>query len=450
MHRLWVKRADKCDNGRQLTADSDPSVKNGAELLDRLLKDIVTEQAATYISVANYGEDAHFGVEKFGGHGGESGPSTLRSAPAAHAEPSRAFSLPRFLPLLYERLTVRDAWVRTFLLSWLTVLDGVPDLQVVSYLPQFLDGLLDYLGDQTHEVRTQTETVLEAFLREIGSVRRVQLELLRSKREAWEVEMERRRRRASEAKTVTVTDHDDGEREGAEGEEEEEAAEADESFGKATPTAQRTREASRMVPEAAVDDSEGEGDAAPEADEDDAGEWTPGQGVTIDYPAILEILLRYVTAPGEQTPLRLPHRANSDRLTCLWSQRRGGNPSDLPALDRRIPADRTRRRHPVHAAADSSHTRRPRAPQSGDPASRDRHERAIVCRRPVAPRRWATDAERLVSRIGRILADRSLCDLVTGHRTERASESEYGCTFLYTISDVGDSSTGTRPVETRQ
>ncbi|GAA5952740.1 hypothetical protein JCM8115_002336 [Rhodotorula mucilaginosa] len=284
----------------RLTADSDPSVKNGAELLDRLLKDIVTEQAATYISVANYGEDAHFGVEKFGGHGGESGPSTLRSAPAAHAEPSRAFSLPRFLPLLYERLTVRDAWVRTFLLSWLTVLDGVPDLQVVSYLPQFLDGLLDYLGDQTHEVRTQTETVLEAFLREIGSVRRVQLELLRSKREAWEVEMERRRRRASEAKTVTVTDHDDGEREGAEGEEEEEAAEADESFGKATPTAQRTREASRMVPEAAVDDSEGEGDAAPEADEDDAGEWTPGQGVTIDYPAILEILLRYVTAPEEE------------------------------------------------------------------------------------------------------------------------------------------------------
>ena len=271
-----------------------------------MLKDIVTEQAATYISVANYGEDAHSSVEKFGGHGGESGPSTLRSAPAAQAEPSRAFSLPRFLPLLYERLTVRDAWVRTFLLSWLTVLDGVPDLQVVSYLPQFLDGLLDYLGDPTHEVRTQTETVLEAFLREIGSVRRVQLELLRSKREAWEVEMDRRRRRASEAKTVTVTDHDDGQREGAEVQEEEEAAEADESFGKATPTAQRTRVAPATGPETAVDDSEGEGDAAPEADEDDAGEWTPGQGVTIDYPAIFEILLRYVTAPGEQkTPIRL-------------------------------------------------------------------------------------------------------------------------------------------------
>lgn len=285
----------------KLTADSDPSVKNGAELLDRLLKDIVTEQAATYITLANYGEDAHSGVEKVGGRGGVSGPSTLRSASAgavAHTEPSRAFSLPRFLPLLYERITVQDAWVRTFLLSWLTILDGVPDLQVVSYLPQFLDGLLDYLGDATHEVREQTETVLEAFLREIGSVRRVQLELLRNKREAWEVEMERRRRRASEAKTVTVTDHDDGAGEG-EGDEEE-AAEADESFGKATPTAQRTKVTPATGPEAAVADSEGEGEAAPEADEDDAGEWTPGQGVTIDYPAIFEILLRYVTAPEEE------------------------------------------------------------------------------------------------------------------------------------------------------
>ena len=35
----------------QLGADSELSVKNGAELLDRLIKDIVSESAATYVSV---------------------------------------------------------------------------------------------------------------------------------------------------------------------------------------------------------------------------------------------------------------------------------------------------------------------------------------------------------------------------------------------------------------
>jgi vacuole morphology and inheritance protein 14 len=35
----------------KLAADSELSVKNGAELLDRLVKDIVSESAATYVSV---------------------------------------------------------------------------------------------------------------------------------------------------------------------------------------------------------------------------------------------------------------------------------------------------------------------------------------------------------------------------------------------------------------
>lgn len=35
----------------RLGADSEFSVKNGAELLDRLIKDIVSESAASYVSV---------------------------------------------------------------------------------------------------------------------------------------------------------------------------------------------------------------------------------------------------------------------------------------------------------------------------------------------------------------------------------------------------------------
>ncbi|GAA5978907.1 hypothetical protein JCM10908_002734 [Rhodotorula pacifica] len=285
----------------KLTADSDPSVKNGAELLDRLLKDIVTEQAATYISLANYGDDAYPGTEKENGHL-EPVPSTSRSvggsaAATAHQfEPPRAFSLPRFMPLLYERITVLNPWTRTFLISWLVVLNQVPDLELVSYLPEFLEGLLTYLGDPTYEVRTQTEILLEVLLREIGAVREVQLELMRNKREAWEGEMDRRRRRASEAKTVTVTDRDE--------------EEVDESTGKETPTAQRTLEAARGLgaADAVVEDDEEDGEGeVPEADENDAGEWTPGQGVKVDYPAIVEILIRFVSAPDEEVQATCLH-----------------------------------------------------------------------------------------------------------------------------------------------
>ncbi|GAA5873928.1 hypothetical protein JCM3774_004042 [Rhodotorula dairenensis] len=300
----------------KLTADQESSVKNGAELLDRLLKDIVTEQAATYITLANHGPEVleqqgpNGSAEKDSGHL-EPVPSTSQSqsqstattttttaaAANAHLEAQRAFSLPRFMQLLSERIAVRDAWTRTFLISWLIVLNQVPDLDLVSYLPQFLGDLLNYLGDPTHEVRSQTEILLEVLLREIGSVREVQLELLRTKREAWEFEMEkrRRRRRASEANTVTDTDRGEG------GEEEEgEDAEADEMSGKETPTARPLVGTATPDTDAVVGDSEGDDEEAADADEDDAGEWTPGQGVRVDYPAIVEILLRFVSAPDEE------------------------------------------------------------------------------------------------------------------------------------------------------
>lgn len=205
-------------------------------------------------------------------------------------EPPRAFSLPRFMPLLYERITVLNPWTRTFLISWLVVLNSVPDLELVSYLPDFLEGLLMYLGDPTYEVRTQTEILLEVLLREVGSVREVQLELLRTKREAWDADTERRRRRVSEAKTVTVTDHDEEE-------------EADTPNGKEPPAVARPGDSGQEAAgsEDAIADSDEEADRQRE-EEEDASEWTPGQGVKIDYPAIVEILIRFVSAPGKLSP----------------------------------------------------------------------------------------------------------------------------------------------------
>src|SRR5436305_12466451 len=110
----------------KLAADSELSVKNGAELLDRLIKDIVAESAATYVSVLHMSEDA---VE-------EQDPEDAEMS----LDYPTAFSLARFIPLLKERIYVLNPFTRTFLVSWITLLDSIPDLELVFYLPAFLGG----------------------------------------------------------------------------------------------------------------------------------------------------------------------------------------------------------------------------------------------------------------------------------------------------------------------
>lgn len=56
--------------------------------------------------------------------------------------PKKAFSLANFIPLLRDRIYVRNPFTRSFLVSWITVMDSVPELELISYLPEFLDGLL--------------------------------------------------------------------------------------------------------------------------------------------------------------------------------------------------------------------------------------------------------------------------------------------------------------------
>ncbi|AET05418.2 vacuolar 14 Fab1-binding region protein [Medicago truncatula] len=107
----------------KLSADSDPNVQSAAHLLDRLVKDIVTE--------------------------------------------SDQFSIEEFIPLLRERMNVLNPFVRQFLVGWITVLDSVPDIDMLGFLPDFLDGLFNMLSDSSHEIRQQADSALSEFLQEI-------------------------------------------------------------------------------------------------------------------------------------------------------------------------------------------------------------------------------------------------------------------------------------------
>ncbi|KAG6759502.1 hypothetical protein POTOM_035983 [Populus tomentosa] len=107
----------------KLSADSDANVQSAAHLLDRLVKDIVTE--------------------------------------------SDQFSIEEFIPLLRERMHVLNPYVRQFLVGWITVLDSVPDIDMLGFLPDFLDGLFNMLSDSSHEIRQQADSALSEFLQEI-------------------------------------------------------------------------------------------------------------------------------------------------------------------------------------------------------------------------------------------------------------------------------------------
>ncbi|CAG5055709.1 unnamed protein product [Parnassius apollo] len=93
----------------RLASDPEPQVRQGAELLDRLVKDIVTE--------------------------------------------SGAFDVSAFVPLLRERLYARGACARQFAAAWVSALDALPALPLLPHLRDLLDPMLHMLDEPHPEIR---------------------------------------------------------------------------------------------------------------------------------------------------------------------------------------------------------------------------------------------------------------------------------------------------------
>lgn len=139
-----------------MAADPADSVKSGADLLDRLIRDIVSELSTTYVSVH---QQPYNPVE--------SQEETDALVVPTSLPRNTAFSLPRFIPVLSQRIYARNSFTRQYLVSWISVLDSIPDLELVSFLPEFFDGLLNCLSDPSADVRVSTSVLLGEFLHEI-------------------------------------------------------------------------------------------------------------------------------------------------------------------------------------------------------------------------------------------------------------------------------------------
>jgi vacuole morphology and inheritance protein 14 len=236
------------------------SVKNGAELLDRLVKDIVSESAATYVSALH-------------------APAELSEhiSPDSHESPHpdqdlpMAFNLERFLPLLEERINVLNPYTRSFLVAWITLLDSIPDLELIAHLPRFLRGLFKFLSDSNQDVYTMTQAALDKFLIEIRKIARIKKGIAESKKSHSKDE---RRRSTSSLQSAP---EDDSEAASSTRIEQQEPVEYHED-GSGDSRSTTSSHSGRSV----------NGD----------GDWIPGQDVQVDHPKILEILVDFLAAPS--------------------------------------------------------------------------------------------------------------------------------------------------------
>jgi vacuole morphology and inheritance protein 14 len=263
---------DVFDALSKLAADTELSVKNGAELLDRLVKDIVSESAATYASILL--PDL------------PSAPNDTQDGSLSHSEEvSTAFSLPKFIPLLQERINVQNPFARTFLVSWITLLDQIPDLELVAFLPSFLGGLLRFLSDSNEDVHTTTQVALQRFLIEIRKIAMVKKGIAES----------RRSREDAGRDDNSDLQQDDGE-ETKQGEEDEEINDAEKADGVDGETAGPRQTSNEDNPYDDNSDTAGDDE---EDSEDFDDEWIPGQDVNIEYEKILEILVDFLSSSRE-------------------------------------------------------------------------------------------------------------------------------------------------------
>jgi vacuole morphology and inheritance protein 14 len=248
----------RCLHFWQLAADSELSVKNGAELLDRLVKDIVSESAASYVSVLRNHQDNDAGSSK--------------ETQGTSTESRTAFSLTRFMPLLKERITVMNPFTRMFLVSWVTLLDSIPDLELVAFLPDFLGGLFKYLSDNNQDVHTATQVALDKFLAEIKKIARLKRGIAESKRS----HLGEGHKRSDSTPRSDISP----------------GSGPSTNSGRMTPQKQKEGSAESEGSEDGHTETSTVGDDTASGDGEE--DWIPGQDVQVDHTKILDILVTFL------------------------------------------------------------------------------------------------------------------------------------------------------------
>lgn len=159
-------------------------------------------------------------------------------------------------------------------------MDSIPDLELVSFLPEFLDGFLNFLSDPSQDVRVSTSVLLADFLREIKA--------------AAYAASQANADLANQTNDVQPGDQSvpDEERKAIEDRESDAAsASATMSPGDRKPVDTNPSQVSAAdAHEAPASESEGTG----------KGTYLPGQGVIVKYAKLIQILIPHLSAAGKR------------------------------------------------------------------------------------------------------------------------------------------------------
>ncbi|CAN3356227.1 vacuole morphology and inheritance protein 14 [Diutina catenulata] len=245
-----------------LVTDSESSVKNAADILDRLIKDIVSAKATNYVSILHQNEPA----TDIKSHLVDADGVAIQINHPQDTE--KAFSLPKFIPTLLERMYVLDPYSKKFMLSWLELFDDIPTLELVSFLPNFLEPLIKFMMNSAPaDVRMETENVLNMFLHEVQAISRAKLDKRRRHRDLAQA------KEAKEAKAAEKKSKDDVSSRDS----------ADDTAGDTSVASIASTSTTVIRPQTEASD-----------DDDDDTSFVAGQDIYLDYAAMIEILLPFL------------------------------------------------------------------------------------------------------------------------------------------------------------
>lgn len=250
-----------------LVTDTESSVKNAADILDRLIKDIVSAKSTNYVSILHQKPEESTEIES--NVMGPDGRSIQVNNPQ---DASKAFSLPKFIPTLLERMYTIDPFAKKFLLSWLELFDDIPSLELLTFLPNFLEPLLRFfMNNCPSDVRVETHNLLNIFLKEIRNIYKVKYELKRRQLVA-ESQKGSRQNIEEDMEGLTV--------------EPKQATDDDDASIKSSSTTVIRRPVHQ-------DNEQAEGELN-DVSQDDTSLFIDGQDIFIDCPRIIDILLSFL------------------------------------------------------------------------------------------------------------------------------------------------------------
>lgn len=211
-----------------------------------------------------------------------------------------AFSLPRFIPLLSQRIYVRNSAARQFLVSWMCVLDSIPDLELISFLPEFLDGLIRCLNDVSEDVRVAASGLLQDFLNEIkeaAAARALQIKQQQQKQQQLQLQQQQQALLKKEEQEKAVEDTSmNAEPQTVATTATATTAEEETKSGETTVVATEEKEQEKQAQE---DEQDKSSTVDSENDGHGKGTYVPGQGVIVQYGKIVEILVPHLSSSEE-------------------------------------------------------------------------------------------------------------------------------------------------------